>query len=88
MTSDGHTIAARNMDGETDPQYLTVNDVLVQAVAGEGERRFVSVMWPGWTSACPPALSLYLSLFYPPLLYSLLFYAPLLYQGISAASRL
>ena len=47
MTSDGHAIAARNMDGETDPQYVTVNDVLVQAVAGEGERRFVSVMWPG-----------------------------------------
>ena len=48
-TVDGRTIAARNMDGETDPApgFVTVNDLLVMAVAGEGEHRFVSVMWPG-----------------------------------------
>eukprot|EP00051_Salpingoeca_urceolata_P031573 m.494772 g.494772 ORF g.494772 m.494772 type:complete len:515 (-) comp41735_c0_seq1:29-1573(-) len=50
-TAHGETLAGRNMDGETDPApgYVTVRHLLVTAVDGTavGERRFLSVMWPG-----------------------------------------
>lgn len=49
MTTDGKTVAGRNMDGETDPSYVTVTHLIVFAVApSEQDRlRYVSVMWPG-----------------------------------------
>ena len=47
-TADGAPLAGRNMDGECDaPFHATVHHLIVAAVAGEGEKRFVSVMWPG-----------------------------------------
>jgi hypothetical protein len=47
-TKDGLPLAGRNMDGECDaPHYATVHHLIVSAVAGEGEKRFISVMWPG-----------------------------------------
>jgi hypothetical protein len=47
-TKDGLPLAGRNMDGECDaPNYATVHHLIVSAVAGDGEKRFVSVMWPG-----------------------------------------
>eukprot|EP01034_Spumella_vulgaris_P024871 gene24871-31260_t len=49
MTFDGRTLAGRNMDGETDPAYVTVTHLIVFAVEPHlpSELRFVSVMWPG-----------------------------------------
>jgi hypothetical protein len=43
------TIAGRNMDGECDPapSFITTNDFIVMAVAGDEEKRFISFMWPG-----------------------------------------
>ena len=47
-TQGGLPLAGRNMDGECDsPHYATVNHLIVFAVAGDHEKRFVSIMWPG-----------------------------------------
>lgn len=48
-TVDGHTIAGRNMDGETDPYFVTATHLIVFAVEPyySNELRFVSIMWPG-----------------------------------------
>ena len=50
-TSDGETLTARNMDGETDLRHATVAFVLLFAHAAvpssPGAKSFVSIMWPG-----------------------------------------
>jgi hypothetical protein len=49
LTVDGETLTGRNMDGETDPEFVTVTHLIVFAVTPsmEGSLRYVSVMWPG-----------------------------------------
>lgn len=49
LTVDGETLAGRNMDGETDPWYVTVTHLIVFAVSSsiKGSLRYISIMWPG-----------------------------------------
>lgn len=49
LTADTETLAGRNMDGETDPWYVTVTHLIVFAVEPQSasEVRYISVMWPG-----------------------------------------
>ena len=49
LTSDSETLAGRNMDGETDPWYVTVTHLIVFAVEPQSasEVRYISIMWPG-----------------------------------------
>lgn len=49
---DGGMITGRNMDGEIDLRRVTVSHFLILAVSpsGPGEKRFVSMMWPGFVA--------------------------------------
>ncbi|WP_425398498.1 hypothetical protein [Aeoliella sp.] len=49
---DGGMITGRNMDGEIDLRRVTVSHFLLMAVdpAGPGQKRYVSMMWPGFVA--------------------------------------
>lgn len=44
----GGTIAGRNMDGEIDLRRVTVSHFVLFAVTPSGQKRYVSMMWPGF----------------------------------------
>lgn len=45
--NENRTLSGRNMDGECDDTYITVSHLIVFAISGFNEKRYVSVMWPG-----------------------------------------
>ena len=45
--STSETLSGRNMDGECDDTYVTVSHLIVFAISGLNEKRFISIMWPG-----------------------------------------